>query len=163
MTELPNFWRTEIWHPLAVHLPLVLLIFSTLFSLLGLIIKSNMWSTVGRVLLIIGTAGAWVSIYTGKLADAIVVRGLCDPTVLEAHEHAAYWVGSLFTGASLLALLGLNGKLLKIRTVLSVVMIICMLIGSAVLVRTGHLGAQLVYQQAAGVYTPSADCNEFSE
>lgn len=38
-----------------------------------------------------------------------------------------------------------------------------MLIGSGYLVYIRHLGAQLVYQQAAGVYHPSEDCSEFNE
>lgn len=163
MTELPDFWRTEIWHPLSVHLPLVILIFSTGFALLGFVLRKSMWSTVGHVLLIIGTVGAWSAIYTGSLADAVVVRTLCDPTVLEDHENAAYLVGWLFTAASVVMLISFFSKLAKLRTMLSFLMILCMLIGSAILVRTGHLGAQLVYQQAAGVYTPSEDCSEFSE
>lgn len=35
------------------------------------------------------------------------------------------------------------------------------MIGSGILIYTGHLGATLVYQQAAGVHIPSEDCSEF--
>jgi uncharacterized protein (DUF2237 family) len=41
--------------------------------------------------------------------------------------------------------------------------VILSLVGSGFLIYTGHLGASLVYQQAAGVHIPSDDCSEFAE
>lgn len=57
---------------------------------------------MSRVLLYVGAISVWVTIYTGTLADSIVTRTLCDPTVLEAHENAAYTVGYIFSVAALL-------------------------------------------------------------
>jgi putative Mn2+ efflux pump MntP len=39
--------------------------------------------------------------------------------------------------------------------------VVLALVGSGFLAYTGHLGATLVYQQAAGVHIPSEDCHEF--
>ncbi|MGO1586219.1 MAG: DUF2231 domain-containing protein, partial [Mesonia sp.] len=39
--------------------------------------------------------------------------------------------------------------------------LILLLIGNGFLMYVGHLGATLVYQQAAGVYVPTEDCQEF--
>ncbi|WP_199898070.1 DUF2231 domain-containing protein [Marinilabilia salmonicolor] len=100
MNQLPDFWRTEIWHPLTVHFPVALLSFATIFIIAGYWTKRSNPMFTGKVLLIAGTLGAWVAIYTGSLADAVITRQLCDPTVLEDHENGAFTVAWLFTAAS---------------------------------------------------------------
>ena len=90
-------WRTELWHPLVVHFPIALLLIGTLFRLGGAVVSRThrrlaFLRPAGQALLALGTAGAWVAVYTGSLADSIVVRSLCDPTVLESHENLAYRV-----------------------------------------------------------------------
>ncbi len=161
MNELPAFWRTEIYHPLSVHLPLVLLALATILYIFALFIRKRHWLEMCKVLLIIGTAGAWISVYTGNLADPIVARKICDPTVLENHENAACMVTTFFTIASVLVILDISGGLKKIKKTAAILILISMLPGTGFLAYTGHLGANLVYQQAAGVYTPSEDCSEF--
>jgi uncharacterized membrane protein len=161
MTELPDFWRTEVWHPLAVHLPLAALLLATLAFMVSLFLKKQAWYQTGVFLIISGTLGAWVAVYTGSMADAVVVRGLCDPTVLESHENQAYLTSWIFTLASVTSL-SFYLKKLKIRqNVIKILVVVFALTGSVFLARVGHLGATLVYQQAAGVYVPSEDCSEF--
>ena len=163
MNELPDFLRTEVWHPFTVHLPLVILLLATILYLSGFIGKRKSWADMGKILLLIGTAGAWVAVYTGNLADSIVARTLCDPTVLLDHENAAHNVAWLFTIASIMVIIDFTGITKKIQKIVSILIIAVMLTGSGFLVYTGHLGSQLVYQQAAGVYTPGEDCGEFKE
>ena len=163
MEPLPEFWRTEIWHPLSVHFPIALLIIAFLLKLTACFIRKELWSHSGSILLFAGTIAAWLAIYTGNMADGIVSRQICDPTVLKDHENAAYTVAWLFSAASLFDV----GYLLGIRFVktsyLRVVVILLMATGSGFLAYTGHLGATLVYQQAAGVHVPSENCDEFNE
>jgi uncharacterized membrane protein len=78
MNGLPEFWRTEIWHPLTVHLPLALLIIASIFKIAGLFLKRSLWNEASAVLLAIGTVGAWIAVYTGNLADGVVSREICD-------------------------------------------------------------------------------------
>lgn len=163
MNELPEFWRTEIWHPLVVHFPIALLIIASLFKILTLFLKEQTWKQGGSVLLLLGTLGVWLAIYTGNLADGIVSRTLCDPTVLKAHENSAYALAWLFTAAFLLDAAHLFKLFKSDAKWLKLSVIILMLTGSGFLVYAGHLGAQLVYQQGAGVYMPSEDCVEFSD
>jgi len=163
MTELPDFWRTEIWHPLSVHLPLAVLLIATLFKLIAPFSKQTFWNSSGNVLLFIGTLGAWIAVYTGNLADGIVSRKICDPTVLESHEQAAYVVAWLFTMATAGVLASYFQLRKKLHKLLQVMILVAMLAGSGFLAYTGHLGATLVYQQAAGVYQPTEDCIEFTE
>ena len=163
MNQLPEFWRTEVWHPLSVHFPIALLLTALLFKVLALTTTGLTWNKAGSVLLLLGTLGAWIAIYTGNLADGIVSRQICDPTVLKDHENGAYTVAWLFTVASLLDVAAVVGSL-KINTkVLKLAVVTLMFIGSGFLAYTGHLGATLVYQQGAGVYKPTDDCLEFNE
>ncbi|PKV62724.1 DUF2231 domain-containing protein [Pontibacter ramchanderi] len=163
MEELLS-WRTEAWHPLTVHFPVALLLFGTLAKLLAVLVKPQpaaFWHRMGAYLLYAGTAGAWLSIYTGDLADGIVSRNLCDPTVLKRHELAAYNLAYLFTAASVLDLSFALAWVQKYKKLLAVVVVLLMLAGSAYLAYTGHLGARLVYEQAGGVQVPPADCAGF--
>ena len=161
MDQLPDFWRTEVFHPLSVHFPIVLLLLATLFKLIGLWSYKNTWDHGGRFLLILGVIGVWISIYTGDLADGIVSRQLCDPTVLKEHENFAYTTAWIFSIALILELLTRYIDLIKTRIV-SVVLVLLMISGSVTLAYVGHLGAELVYQQAAGVNVPTEDCAEFN-
>lgn len=161
MEQVPDFWRTEVFHPLSVHFPIALLVVAFLFKIIALRYKREVWERGGTVLLGLGVIGIWVAIFTGNLADGIVSRKLCDPTVLKEHENMAWITAWLFTAGTVIDLLRyIKLPLFKSRVFLVVVLLI--LTGStALLTYVGHLGATLVYQQAAGVYVPSSDCTEF--
>lgn len=161
MTEIPDFWRTEVFHPLSVHFPIVLLLMATLFKLIGLWSSKPTWDHGGRLMLLLGVLGIWISIYTGDLADGIVSRQLCDPTVLKEHENLAYTTAWIFSIALLMEIIMRYIDLIKTR-IFSIVLVLLMLAGTGTLMYVGHLGAELVYQQAAGVNIPSEDCTEFN-
>ncbi|MCA1761798.1 MAG: DUF2231 domain-containing protein [Cryomorphaceae bacterium] len=146
---------------MSVHLPIGVLAIALLFKLISGFRAGSTWKTGGSVLLYIGTAGAWVAIYTGDLADGIVSRELCDPTILKDHENGAYITAWLFTAASIIDLLTFLGSRILKKTHFTWLVILLMTVGTGFLGYVGHLGATLVYQQAAGVYTPSDDCAEF--
>lgn len=160
-----DFWRTETWHPLSVHFPVALLLVSTLILLISVFIKKEYqrsWRIASGGLLISGTLAAWISIYTGNLADGVVARKICDPTVLKDHEIAAEVMTYLFTGAAILSILMLSNVLKSmIRVITFYVMILLMLTGSGYLIYAGHLGATLVYQQGAGVKGHDVDCSDY--
>ncbi|MFD2247969.1 DUF2231 domain-containing protein [Pontibacter ruber] len=160
----PTFWRTEIYHPLSVHFPIALLLVATLAKAATLLLKDanyRFWQRVGSYLLYAGCVAAWFSIYTGDLADGIVSRKICDPTVLKDHENAAFTLAYLFTAATALDLF-LAFRLIRMREkMLHLLVVVLMLAGSAFLMYTGHLGARVVYEQAGGVNVPASDCAGF--
>lgn len=162
MEQIPEFWRTEVFHPLSVHFPIALLLVGFIFKVVALAIKKEVWITGGSILLILGTIGAWIAIYTGDLADGIVSRKLCDPTVLKEHENMAYLMAWIFTGAVFLDLLRFTKTAFFKGNLVSIFMVVVLAVGSVLLGYVGHLGATLVYQQGAGVYHPSGDCVEFN-
>lgn len=161
MLEIPEFWRTEVYHPLFVHFPIALLLVGTLFKIFGLWGKGEFLSLPGTIILALGVLGGWIAIYTGDLADGIVSRTLCDPTILKDHENSSYTTMWLFSSA-LLADLLFQLKLIPFkRKLIEILVILTSLVGSGFLMYTGHLGASLVYQQAAGVNIPASDCSGF--
>ncbi len=161
MNEIPEFLRTEVYHPLSVHFPIVLLLMATLFKLIGLWSDKLTWSHGGRFLLILGVIGIWISIYTGDMADGIVSRQLCDPTVLKDHENLAYTTAWIFSLALIIELFISFIEIFRKKS-LRILLVLILLTASGFLTYVGHLGAELVYQQAAGVYVPSDDCGEFN-
>ena len=162
MEQIPDFWRTEVLHPLFVHFPIALLIMATVFKIATFWAKGKFLDLPGSILLITGAVGGWLAIYTGDLADGAVSRSICDPTVLKAHENNAYTMIWLFTAALIIDIL-YQFKFSKFKVFWAkVILTLLMLIGSGYLAYVGHLGAQLVYQQAAGVYVPTDNCAEFN-
>ncbi len=162
MEQLPDFWRTEVLHPLFVHFPIALLIMATAFKIAALWVKGKFLDLPASILLVVGTIGGWLAIYTGDLADGAVSRTICDPTVLKAHENNGYTMIWLFTVALFLDII-YQYKItdFKIHWAKGII-ILLMIVGSGYLGYVGYLGAQLVYQQAAGVYVPSSNCAEFN-
>jgi uncharacterized membrane protein len=160
---IPDFWRTEVLHPLSVHFPIVLLLLATVAKTIALFSKRETYRYGGSILLFLGVLGSWISIYTGDLADGIVARDLCDPTVLKTHENWAYYAAWLFTIAYGLDLFPKVQKkhASRLRYFLQRATVVVLVAGTASLMYVGHLGATLTYQQAAGVYVPSSDCSEF--
>lgn len=164
MDPIPEFWRTEIWHPLSVHFPIALLLFATFSFFTSLFIKDSIkarWRFMTKALLTVGVIAAWIALFTGDLADGAVSRKICDPTILKDHEIGAYTSSIIFSIALLLLLIKDFPLMLKVSKFFSWLVLILLIVGSGYLAYAGHLGATLVYQQGAGVYHPSEDCWEF--
>ena len=64
MNQLPDFWRTEVFHPLSVHFPIAILLVAFLFKLIALGSAKDLWKQGGTFLLLLGTIGVWIAIYT---------------------------------------------------------------------------------------------------
>ena len=161
MEQIPDFWRTEVYHPLSVHFPVALLVVAFFFKLISLKFKRELWNLGGTVLLGLGLLGLWIAVYTGNLADGIVSRKICDPTILKDHENYAWFTAWVFTGGFALDLLRrFKGRVFK-NVIFTGVFVVVLAVGTGALAYVGHLGATLVYQQAAGVYVPSGNCAEF--
>ncbi|WP_127844432.1 DUF2231 domain-containing protein [Psychroflexus aestuariivivens] len=156
--QTPEFWRDEIWHPLSVHFPIALIFLATIFKLLSFRFKK--FSSTASILIIGSGVFCWISYYTGSLADGAVSRTLCDPTVLKTHENYAYYLSILLSVIGILEIFKITFAV-PFKRILNFILTLGLLICCIGVGYVGHLGAELVYQQAAGVYTPSQDCKEF--
>ena len=119
------------------------------------------WQKAGSFLLYVGTLAAWLSLFTGDLADGIVSRKICDPTVLKDHERFAELMTYTFTAAAFLDLPLQTGMVKYKPRLLRLLVLLLLITGTGLLSYAGHLGARVVYQQAGGVYVPSGNCAEF--
>ena len=159
-----DFVRPEVWHALSVHFPIGLLPVATITLLISFFVKRNNrhWQVAAALLLLAGCLMAWVAVYTGGVADGIVARKICDPTVLKDHEILGETMTWIFTSAFLVNLAFLTDIVrTPWRKLLVYLTFLLMLTGTGYLVYTSHLGATLVYDQGAGVRNHSVDCSEY--
>ena len=163
MGAVPDFWRAEVWHPLTVHFPIVLILFSSVAYIIALLgeKRRESWVFVARLCLYISVPAAWLAIFTGDLAYREVSRTLCDPTVLKDHEIASYCVSIIISVAAGLQLIADLDLIKKYSNLIRLAVLLLLFTSSGFLIYSGHLGAQLVYQQGAGTFSPSEDCREF--
>ena len=156
-------FRQELWHPIAVHAPIALLVVGGLLFAAIWLPPCRRFRTsllfAARINLVVGALGAWAAVYTGHLADAVVARTLCDPLVLESHEQGGTLLAWMFSGVVIVDLLSL--RLPRWRKAIHSLLTVAVLAGIPLVGYVGHLGGKLVYQQAAAVYHPSEDCSEF--
>jgi uncharacterized membrane protein len=157
-------WRTELWHPLSVHFPIALLTLAALCGIAFLIFSKRTFAPYLRfttsLLLLTGVALFWVAYYTGDQAYEVVVRTICDPSVLKDHLFWANVSGYTFSAAAVIETgrRFIPGTLRRLSTVVTILLLTA---GTVTISYAGHLGATVVYQQAGGVYVPSGDCGEF--
>lgn len=160
-----EFMRPEVWHALSVHFPIALLPVATIAFAISFFLgetRQKYWRAGATLLLFAGTLMAWVAIYTGGVADGVVARKLCDPTVLKDHElagEAMTWIFTIATALQLTFMTTLAKP--RLRTIGIYLSLILMLTGTGYLVYTGHVGASLVYEQGAGVKGYPTDCSEY--
>jgi uncharacterized membrane protein len=139
----PEFLRPEVWHPLAVHFPIALLPVATIAFLISFFLKGNRkasWQAGATLLLFAGTLMAWVATYTGGIADGVVARKICDPTVLKDHEIAGQTMTWIFTSAAVLHLTFMTNLVrASLRTLSFYAALLLMVVGTGYLIYTGHV------------------------
>lgn len=173
---LPSMWRQELIHPLLVHLSIGLIPVTTFFLLAYLVLNKEKYDDkflflrpAFTWLLAISALGVIAAIKSGDLAENVVNKVICDPTVTNQHEDLAETVLILVlvTFALEMARCYFRKKkpvFVRLREKkLDYFLCFLMIIATGFLFQVGHLGASLTYQQGAGVYHPDAECRGFSE
>lgn len=154
MSILPPLPAWESLHPAVVHFPIALLMTAPVFVVMGVVwgSRSREMFTAALLMLLLGTAGAWLATATGDAGEkwAKGVAGASE--VLHEHEEHGELARNLFTGLSLaIAILtvalwvrsrppGLGGRLLA-----AVVWLGLFAWPALTLAQTAHLGGRLVH------------------
>jgi len=145
-------------HPLVVHFPIALLVFAAVFVVLAMIVpKRGWWFSVSALLLLIGgTAGAYVSVSTGKAAMNVAEGdGSNDDEmhdVMQKHDEMMedvqkmfVWLTGIYAGITLLLVIE---PLRNWKFVVPVNLAFLAALGYANLLMANgaHLGGRLVHQ-----------------
>lgn len=143
---LPIVEEMPTWHPLVVHLPVVLIPLALLFAGIGLVYRDRAWQLATLLCAAGAVAGAvaasyWLHPHTGELPAAIA-------ETLAEHETYADWTLWLSVGALLSAAAGWwRPAYLRVSSIATLVL----LFGATVaVVLAGHHGSMLTYQQGVG-------------
>lgn len=158
-TNLPTPPPVPPWegmHPLVVHFPIALLLFAAVFVVLAMIVPKRGWwfSVSALVVLIGGTAGAFVSVSTGGAARDKVEEG--DDAmfeVLQQHEdmmkqaqNVFTWLTGIYAGIVVLPLLAKSLRSLKFALPVNFLFLVALMGANLFMASGAHLGGRLVHQ-----------------
>jgi uncharacterized membrane protein len=99
MSMLPPWPGWDGLHPLVIHFPVGLLLTAPVFVLLAILWpKRQSFGISALVLLILGTAAAFVSVETGEAAAELATRNEAVNAAIEAHAAMAETARNVFAG-----------------------------------------------------------------
>ena len=139
-------------HPIIVHTPVALLLFSALFALLGRIMDRDWVRKAAMLLLVFGFLGAIAANLSGNAAGEFAEHRQGIPEgPIDEHEESGRWV-MFVSGAAVLAYGAARFARGGLRKGLGIAGLILQLAGAAAVLRAGYLGGELVYAHGAGVH-----------
>lgn len=150
--------REELLHPALSHFPIALLILAS-FTKMSYIItlekslqnKEKLLFT-HRLLLFTGSAMLLPVIFLGDMAFDIIKEDLCNIVHAYQHEELGQITLSIYIIALIPELLDASEKLNKIPPrYIHYTGLLLLILGNIFLFQAAHSGANLVYQQGAGV------------
>lgn len=141
-------------HPLVVHFPIALLLVAPVLAAIGLALKKGRtFLFAALVVMVLGTAGAWLALASGEAAGELAERVAGVEAVLEKHAGMAETTTTVFTVLTLvyaallvapwalkrqmprIAEIGIHGGFLAVYAA-----------GAVYLAQTAHQGGMLVHQ-----------------
>ncbi len=137
-------------HPLIVHFPVVLVMISLLFDLVGRATDGPWWRKASLALLVIAVVTGVAGILTGELAadHAEKIQRIAEDAV-DSHGDLAK-LSIWLAGGALVARLAEVG-MGAMRGLVSVIALLLQLASAVAIGVAGHHGGLLVYRHGAGV------------
>lgn len=134
-------------HPMLVHFPIALLSAAVCFDLLGGKWRPDDCRIASLYTLVLGFAGAGVSVVSGGMAEDAAERSGVPERAIELHEvlgFATFWIFAGLVGLRLAAWLGWIREQRIVGLLLGIAGVVVMLVAS-------YYGGSLVYDYGAGV------------
>jgi uncharacterized membrane protein len=143
-------------HPLVVHFPIALLLFAAVFVVLAIIVpKRGWWFSVSALILLIGgTAGAFVAVSTGEAARDVVEEGEDEMfEVMQEHEDVVEQARNVFValtivyaGIVFLPVVARSLQSWKFAMPANLVFLAALMGANMLLASGAHLGGRLVHE-----------------
>jgi uncharacterized membrane protein len=134
-------------HPAIVHFPIALLIIATLFAVLSLFARKELFKEIAFWNLLLGVTGAAGAVVTGLIEEQNLVHNAKIHTILITHKFTG--LGILIFSFVLLTWSWVRkNKFLKGEYVMWVLLLV---LESAAVFYQGFLGGKMVFEQGAGV------------
>jgi len=156
MLQFPPVPSWDAMHPLIIHFPIVLLLLTPLFVLIGAVVRpprNSPYMMAALITLFLGTSSIFLAASTGEEAAELADRAGGVNAVLAAHETLASTCEILFAVYSaLFAALFLWQWIFRSRqsriisSAAPLVFLAVYSVGLAYLVNTAHAGGRLVHE-----------------
>jgi uncharacterized membrane protein len=160
---LPPWPGWDGLHPLVVHFPVALLLVAPVFLLLSAFWRKHAqaFGIAALVLLVLGTAAAFVAVETGEAAAELADRTEAITAAIAQHQELAEQARNVFAVITLcyalvLALSGVFKPLAKPAVHMTVALVTCgaVLVGSLQIAAAAHRGGLLVHKLGVHAMMP---------
>jgi uncharacterized membrane protein len=160
---LPPWPGWDGLHPLIIHFPIALLLVAPVFVALAILRPKHagLFGFSALVLLVLGTAAAFVAVETGKAAAELATRTEAINAAIERHASLAETARNVFAALTALyaVLLGLPLVFRKLGsrgwvTAANTVFLGLLLAGGLLLANAAHQGGLLVHKYGVQAMLP---------
>jgi uncharacterized membrane protein len=160
---LPPWPGWDGLHPLIIHFPIALLLVAPVFVALAMLrpARAGAFGFSALVLLVLGTAAAFVAVSTGEAAAELATRTEAINAAIERHASLAETARNIFAGLTVLyavlLALPLVVKTLSTRAwvvTTNAVVLVMLLAGGLVIANAGHQGGLLVHKYGVQAMLP---------
>jgi len=136
-------------HPVIVHTPIALIVFSLLFDLVGRFTDVDWWRKAAFAMLVIGVLGAGAAVLSGNAAEEAAEQQGVPEEAIEAHEAAG--IITLWLGVAAVLARWLAARPGPARGAISLLALVAHLLTAGAVGLAGFRGGKLVYDHGAGV------------